>query len=68
VKGERHWIPAFAGMTVRGAGMTVRGAGMTVRGAGMTVRGAGMRVRGCWDDGEETTRWPPAFEESTKAT
>jgi hypothetical protein len=32
------WIPAFAGMTVKGAGMTVKGAGMTVKGAGMTVR------------------------------
>ena len=28
---EKSWIPAFAGMTVRGAGMTVRGAGMTAR-------------------------------------
>jgi len=27
-----HWIPAFAGMTKRGAGMTKRGAGMTREG------------------------------------
>ena len=36
VMGERDlsvtWIPAFAGMTGRGAGMTGRGAGMTVVG------------------------------------
>ena len=33
-----RWIPAFAGMTTRGAGMTTRGAGMTTRGAGMTTK------------------------------
>ena len=27
--GGLSWIPAFAGMTQRGAGMTQRGAGMT---------------------------------------
>jgi hypothetical protein len=32
------WIPAFAGMTLKGAGMTLKGAGMTLTGAGMTVR------------------------------
>ena len=26
---SRAWIPAFAGMTIRGAGMTIRSAGMT---------------------------------------
>jgi hypothetical protein len=40
-RGKR--MPAFAGMTGKGAGMTIEGAGMTGKGAGMTIEGAGAR-------------------------
>jgi len=33
---RKRWIPAFAGMTYRGAGMTYRRTEMTYRRVGMT--------------------------------
>ncbi|KXK36502.1 MAG: hypothetical protein UZ16_OP3001001475 [Candidatus Hinthialibacteria bacterium OLB16] len=39
-----HWIPAFAGKTMKEAGKTMKGAGKTMKGAGRMMERAGMAM------------------------